>query len=134
MNTNSFYLYLETTNFYLYNNLALPKQEILNRDFVNQNSINTEQQNFNYFYNSIIDYNSFNLKSYQLNSINDFNINDNIAMAANDLNYVGDNYSTLNLIADRSTTTTSSVSTNSSSLSSSIGGNQIIDEMNNGRF
>lgn len=53
---------------------------------------------------------------------------------ANDLNYVGDNYSTLNLIADRSTTTTSSVSTNSSSLSSSIGGNQIIDEMNNGRF
>lgn len=131
---NSFYLYLQTTNCYLYYNLALPKQEILNRDFVNQNSINTEQQNFNYFYNSIIDYNSFNLKSYQLNSINDFNVNDNIAMAANDLNYVGDNYSTLNLIADRSTTTTSSVSTNSSSLSSSIGGNQIIDEMNNGRF
>jgi len=115
-----------TKNKSLNNKEYLPKQEIvLNRD--------TEQQNFNYFYNSIIDYNSFNLKSYQLNSINDFNVNDHITMA-NDLNYVGDNYSTLNLIADRSTTTTSSVSTNSSSLSSSIGGNQIIDEMNNGRF
>lgn len=124
----------------------LPKKEIKNGEIPNpifynsnkstttENGINNEQLkelNFNYFYNSIMDYNSFNVKSYQLNSLNDFNANENIAIA-NELNYIGENYSTLNLIAG-SSTTTSSVSTNSSSLSSSIGVNQIIGDLNNGK-
>lgn len=83
----------------------------------------------NDYFNSILDYNSFNLNAYQLNSsMNEFYPPEpqQQALPFASLKYAGANYSGLNLSGGSSgTATTSSVSTNSSSLASSSGVNMV---------
>lgn len=103
------------------NNININSSKILpessDMSYLNQ----FKEVNVDDYFNSIMDYNSFNLKSYQLNSLNELYLNDNLAYQ--DVNYIGTgDFTAVNLggvrsDATSSTTTTSSVSTNSTNSS-----------------